>query len=454
MNKRTLLPLFLFLFVILSVPAFAYYDIEPFGDSQVAQINPTTNYGSHLGLAVAGSNSPQYAYYSFLAFNLSSVPFTEEIIGAELFLNVMSGINESLNSSVYNTTYFYENNITWNNKPLNDTYQDFSNVNASVYDYVNFTITNAVIHTRANNETLYLMVKPFNESIEFLGSYWARESGIRVPYIRIMTASGSGCNAPDEYVIGSACLDENTYYTNDGCNYTTTDCPTGSYCVQLTPQINATSDLYENYTSCQITTYLGTKINCWNICFWGSVVWSNCVDEGCKVCPDERGGIRYGSTYGYFTDTYYTNQSSVSVPSYTIACGYPNGTIADIIDETGSSTTIEDILTRAGNTITEVSPSGEILQPEDEGINGLKEWINGSMGTIYGSDIISLLLSGICAIALFLKTKDSEHTPTLFFGTFMLVASVCSFIGLLTMWFLVLEVSVIGVMIFWKAKGG
>lgn len=457
MPKAITTVLFLFLFIILSAPALAYYDIDVIADAHIDEYNPSSNFGSGIAGTVGSLTGNNWRI--LYAFNISEIPFGETIISAELRIKEATYYNATtMYLSVFNTSYFNEYNVTWNNQPAEGTLQTNISVNYTIGEWHNFSVLQATQHARLNNQTLYLLIRSDeNTSVRYSRTYWNREAGAGIePYLYVQTAEGSGCNAPAEYVEGSACFDRDTYYTNDGCNYTLTDCPTDSYCVQLTPQMNVTSDLYENYTSCQIVTTLGLRVNCYNLCFWGTVVSSSCVEEQCKVCPDEQGGFSIGSTYGFYTDTYYTNQSSVSVPSWTVACGYSNGTIAQVINETGDNTTVTEILTRAGNNITEVAPAGTDSPPAsaDAGTAGLNDWLDAGMGSSYGSDIISLIVAAACAILLFINLKDSDKGTTIFFGTFMLVASICSFIGILTPWFLVLEITTVGVMIFWKAKGG
>lgn len=98
--------------------------------------------------------------------------------------------------------------------------------------------------------------------------------------------------------------------------------------------------------------------------------------------------------------------------------------------------------------------SGSSFYTGEEGIDATKQWLNEGMGSSFGADIISLIVAGVCAILVFINVKKDDKGAELLFGTFLLVASVFSFVGLLTVWFLVLEVTIIGVIIFWKAKGG
>lgn len=88
------------------------------------------------------------------------------------------------------------------------------------------------------------------------------------------------------------------------------------------------------------------------------------------------------------------------------------------------------------------------------GTSNLRNWLNQSMHSEFGSDIIALIVSSFVAIMAFMNIDKDSKNPTILFGTFMLAASVCSFVGLLTAWFLVLEGALIFVLIFWKVRGG
>lgn len=447
--KAVSLILFSLLFLLVfTIPTFAYYDIIPSDDSYTRSNMPTTNYGNDQTIAIG------VLFNGTFAFNLSIIPYTETIIGADLFVEALGGTVLN-NITVYNTTYFNEHNITYNNQPAIDDMQSsiIAFTNSSAPFFWNASVAGAVNYSHSQNASIYLIVTG-NYSPSGV-NHWSKEKGEgHEPYLRVYTASGAGCNHTDGRVTGSACLNGTNFYSSDGCNDYLYTCPSGSYCVQLTPQMNVTNDLYENYTSCQIRTNGGLVYNCFNICFLGYVVASNCVEDGCKVCPTGSDGlITKGNITGYFTNTWYSNQSSVSVPSWTVACGFINGT-RTYYNETGGVTTEVDILTRAGNTVTEVfnETSGETTTG-DSGMDALKSWLNSSMGSSFGADIVSLIVSAVVAVLIFINVGKDNKDPALLMGSFMVSATAFSFIGLLTTWFLVLEVTIIGVMVFLKAKG-
>lgn len=460
MRNNILIPTFIFLFLIaFSMPVHAYYDIDSYADAFLDQYNPNSNFPSSIGITVTSlTGNNQRGIY---AFNLSVVPYGETIIGAEVLFDLVTYTNNtSIYLNIYNTSYFNEYNVTWNNQPSLDVLQ--TNKSVGITD-LNMSVLDAVIHSHTNNESAYFILKTEeNTTVTYQRTYWAREAGGgKEPTLRVYTASGSGCNVSDDYYTGSVCLDYNTYYTSDGCNYVTNDCPTGSLCTQVTPQVNVTTDLIENYTDCQV--FIGgalaptsQKINCINVCFGDTVVYSTCYDDGCKFCGDNNGGWTLSSAYGYWTNTYTTDSPTVSVPQYTVACiNSTTGATVQVIDNLGNNTTIVDLLQQSGNNVTFIEPNDDaVISQSDEGTAGLKDWLNAGMGSSYGSDIIALIVAGVCAILVFINVREQDKSSSIMFGTFLLVASVFAFVGLLTPWFLMMELLLIGVVIFWKTKDG
>lgn len=481
MNMKLTLPIFFFLFIFLisSYPVMAYYDVDSIGDSYISSAYENTNYGSATTMLTKNltSGAGTGNYTSFVSFNLSSIPAGQVITSATLSLRLQSFYayqNETaIDVNVSNTTSFDEYTITYNNAPAINVTQDTEAV-LGTYEWKNFTVTDAVNSSYNNADNVYLRIDLSDwivaQNTQF--SWMTKEFGSGyTPYLRVETASGGGCNVSDDYEIGSVCLDQDTFYTNDGCNYTLTDCPAGAYCVQLTPQVNVTSDLYENYTSCQIVTNTGWHVNCWSICFGDYVVWSNCVEEQCKVCgdPEENGLVCIGNDCGYFTDTYYTNQTSVTVPSWTVACGYSNGTRL-YYNETGEETTITDILTRAGNSVTNITTiAGECVNTSStcydsncqvvacytgsDDVVGLKNWINDSFNSSAGSLILAMIIS--CGIALYVFFKTGAEKMESFIVPFILVLGFFALPGIefFPSWFLLLEVFIVAVFVFFKVKG-
>lgn len=172
----------------------------------------------------------------------------------------------------------------------------------------------------------------------------------------VENTSYSDCTFPTYN--GTYCIGATSYTTVSGCTNTTDTCVAGTFCQQLTPQMNVTNDLIENYTECKLYYKIGGWTPCSNLCWRGNVLWSNCWDypsnsSGCQQCPYNQYPY-YSSSEGVHTKTWYSNQSTVSVPSWTIACiNSTNMGVQYVIDADGANTTVIGLLTQAGNNVTE-----------------------------------------------------------------------------------------------------
>lgn len=264
----------------------------------------------------------------------------------------------------------------------------------------------------------------------------------RANFSTILNSSSNysvNCNYVNE-TLGTVC-DANdglhrSYTTNkNNCEVTSGSCPIDTICSQLTPQINVSTDLVENLTDCQVWV-VGVnsfKMNCFNICFGTQVIYSTCYASECKKCPDSTGAITINNQNGHYTKTWYSNQATVSVPSYTISCiNLTTGAAVDIIDQNGNSTTEVELLTRAGNTVTasESNASAAITQ-DTQSLNYLTSnpanYIAMSIGGIFSitnlgtaQNISSILLSFVISIALVMmiavKGKGGLESNTMMNG--------------------------------------
>lgn len=447
MPTHKLALLFIFLFLItFSVPAFAYYDIIVQADAKVLSVTPDQPYGTATSIAAGATAN------TTLAFDMSSVPYGETITGAWLYVEG-SGYYVN-NITAYNTTYFNELNVTYNTQPVDSVYQSWALANLTF----NISVTDAAIHSHTNNETLYLKLAG-NWSPTHV-NYLSRESGGgHEPMLRVYTASGSGCNASTDHEVGTVCYNATMYYNNDGCEETYSFCNAGLNCVQMTPYLNATNDLVQNLTDCRVR--LGGAfapnsllVPCINVCYGGVVRYSTCYADECKECGDATGGFTINSVYDHYTNTYTSDSGTISVQDWTIACtNLTNAEVAYVVDRNGVNTTVVGLLQEAGNNVTLVNDTGTGEgTPTDSGTSGLRDWLNAGMGTNFGSDIISLIISAVISIFVFINVE--EKNGSLLFGTFLLCAGACAFIGLLTPWFLVLEGALIFLLVFWKTQGG
>ena len=88
----------------------------------------------------------------------------------------------------------------------------------------------------------------------------------------------------------------------------------------------------------------------------------------------------------------------------------------------------------------------------DEATEELTEWVNESFGSSYGVWIISLITASFCGGVLWWEDKDKKLTT--FIIPFMIALGVFSLIGMFPSWFLLLQATMIALMIFFKVKDG
>jgi hypothetical protein len=97
------------------------YTIYPTADAGVYSGNPTSNWGTDAAFvtSITGATSLNY-WYSYLKFDLSSIPASEFITGGTLFANCMAvraGVTLTVQLRPVEDTTWSETGITWNNKP-------------------------------------------------------------------------------------------------------------------------------------------------------------------------------------------------------------------------------------------------------------------------------------------------------------------------------------------------
>lgn len=433
MSKTLIVLPFFFLFLLLSLPVMAV-TIETDNDAYVYQYFPNTNYGTQTGIAIrsyAGNNMR-----AFVSFDLSA---QTDITEATLYVYRIASVNNpsGYNYTAYNTTDgFVEGTITWNNQPDADVAQSTLMMGGTMPDWYTFNVTDAAIAAEGSNLTIVIIDDNESAATQYGWSFVAHEYSAYSDYISYLdlavngTSNSSACGNITGFINGTVCYENDAnhmvYYYNDGCNINFSICPTNSICSQLTPQMNVTSELVENYVSCEIVTTLGFRVQCFNICFPGrdDPVFSNCVDDGCKHCS-----INAGNYTGYNIQTWITNQTSVSVPSYTIACiDRDTGRAVQIINNTGQNTTEEELLTTAGNNITLIPPSGlvnasegcvntssvcydsycNIVDCPPNSFSSLGAWINQGMGSPYATELISAIIAAGFGMFFFMQSKEKR----------------------------------------------
>ena len=95
--------------------------LEPVADSFVKEGYPSSNYGSNDELYLGWSSSGGH-YYTYVKFDLSSIPEGSTIVSAKLKLYVTytAGSIAGRTAKAYRVTEDWnESDITWNNKPNN-----------------------------------------------------------------------------------------------------------------------------------------------------------------------------------------------------------------------------------------------------------------------------------------------------------------------------------------------
>lgn len=250
------------------------------------------------------------------------------------------------------------------------------------------------------------------------------------------------------------------YVTTDVCSQTYGNCQAGTICSQVTPQLNVTSSLIENYTYCGVKTTLGFWLPCTSICWGSSVLITNCAPECAPYsCGDTPLPSWLTPPRVYHAGDPYV----VNVPQYTIACiNSTSGNATVIIDNHGNTTT-EAALWQSGFNGTCPSNTTAVCydalcnpvscySSSTDSIQGMRTWTNAGFKSPYAADLISLLIAAGTAIALYMKVNDKKIEILL--APFILIASIFSFIGFLTPWFIIFEAAMLFVLIFWKVKAG
>lgn len=330
------------------------------------------------------------------------------------------------------------------------------------------------------NTTCYTDLVDNSSGSTWLFAYDRTNKRVLRGTINFSSSYSTSCALDYTYPVGTVCdLSDSSnriYNTYDGCNLTQASCPSGSVCSQLTPQTNVSSNLVEDYVSCEIVTILGFHMRCSNVCvpesYFASVLgydydtplYSTCTDPSCRHCL-----INHGNYTGINIQKWYTNQTSVSVPSYTIACiNTTTGRAVTIIDQIGNTTNEIELLTRSGNSIVAADINGTCANtstmcfiegcnvvpcsnpPTDDSLTALSSWINNSFGTSFATPLISFITSACVSMYIFIKVQDKKMET--FIVPFLLILGGFAYITFFPLWLLLLMTIFTGVLIFWKAK--
>ena len=496
MKHYLLIPLFFF-FLFLSMPAMASTitldSSNDLSDSYMAEAAPTTNYGTTYFMSV--TTQPSSNYYSIIKFNTSLIPSGATINSATLYLYKRVG-PVSRYHQIYNVSNAWnETNITWNNMPSATTLNDNKSTGTSG-SWVSFNVTLGMA-TYSKNQTSFLIKDSIaNSSTGYSLSYDTKENGNFMPYMVVNFTLLNNCTTE---IIGTYCDPiELAQYGSTRVIVTTPDytclndksylCPSGSLCTQITPQVNITTPLIENFTDCSKCFYvyalagiLGNppllKTNCPNnpecnpgISSNGSAYFSSCLwgplNPLLVTCP------------GVFTTPSTTTPASFE--QYTAGCYDPTiGWVPIAIDQNGNQTTINDLtISIFGNNTTLATPqltncpnsttscyivNNSVCVPVTctpttgysgpNSITSLGAAVNSQLGTPYGTSVISFMASAALGMFIFIKTKGKKLEA--FIVPFFLVMGGFSMPGVefFPIWIFLVMVVFSGVLIFWKARG-
>jgi len=286
------------------------------------------------------------------------------------------------------------------------------------------------------------------------------------------------CNMPtgEVYHIGTQCIDGTRYAnTLDNCTVTIGECPTGFGCSQLTPQYNATYSLTTNIIDCSKCYYV-LMYNWTSRSYF--VAKSNCLNNTeCLYSTNavQAYNIFYQFVVIYGSGVYTFNQTipsgtTATFERYTIMCvnGTDGMTGNYVIDENGNQTTESEYVFRetgvnitggggnnCPNTTTTCYDSNCNQIQCYSGQDAVQSWrntINSSMGSPFGADIIGLLAAGAISLFIYLKTNSTKIEVLL--APMLLIIGSLSFIGFMTVWFIILEGALMFALIFWKVRGG
>ena len=92
---------------------------------------------------------------------------------------------------------------------------------------------------------------------------------------------------------------------------------------------------------------------------------------------------------------------------------------------------------------------------DDDQIQELSNWLDDSLDSQFGSELTALLFAGIISGVFFVYSGDKKHKKLEYFIIPMLFILACfSLVGMFPIWFLLLEVLMIAMFMFFKVKGG
>lgn len=479
-----LLP-FLFLFILISsIPGYAYYDINATDDSYVYNSSANTNYGSQTSISI--ENLAGSLMHTFIAFDLSSIPANETITSATLYLYNFGGAKPTADGYpmhndtrvlVYNTTYFNESNITWNNQPTKDILQDNkTNPYNYVIGYQNFSVLDAVMTSYTSSDVVYFYLKYDNETRTTSGWNrwtWYSKEAVWYPFLRIETVSGSGCSGYedgawcDSYDLRLPCCYSDTigdYITLSppGCTFDT------SNCYDLYGEIpNQINDLAPGFTV--YNSSLDDCIQEYSSCPAGYVCnqfWNDDISqfEGKVSCYGTSTGdwIYYNESGDTFNGTEYilnntvcdTFNSWIYNNSWTCTINHCQWCPLSLTC-VGADADCDSLVVSPNCTNTTTICYNSYCNIVACTTNSVQSWgnsFNQSMGTPIATNIVAFVLALGISLVIFLKSKTKRLET--FIIPFLSILGFFSLPGIefFPWWFLLVEVLLVVMMVFFKVR--
>ena len=131
-------------------------------DAYVSSSSPNANFVDALDLKVGSNDSTSTLHYTYLTFRVNSLPITGMVLKVYLNLNITSLItsNHSFTFRVWQTLYFGERTINWENKP-NSSLETLVSV-GTINTLGRYECSLSATHDVRENGVFYFRLEPFN----------------------------------------------------------------------------------------------------------------------------------------------------------------------------------------------------------------------------------------------------------------------------------------------------
>jgi hypothetical protein len=444
-------------FLLLSVPSLATtINITITADAYMSSAAPTTNYDViDLSVYRAGATNRT----TFFLIDAAVIPNGSTVNSARLFVNNKNTITPAttLYHTVYNTSLAWnETNLTYNSAPAKDKLiQNYTVINRTAGQWSNYNITSAIQSSVSQGKSSSIRIDWDLSSTGYGATYYSSESGT-TPYVEVDFSASNDCNTS---VIGTYCdVSDPSFrgiittpdYTCLNDKYYT--CPIGSRCTQITPQVNITTPLIENFTDCSKCFFVYTS----NI--WGLnpvLLYTNCPNNPeCNpgpnsICLSGTNPVLFTCPGVFITPT---DVVPASANYYTAGCFDPGlGWVPIVIDQNGNQTTINNLtITIFGNNTNLTSPvmnscpnstsscyivNNSVCVPvvctptsgaaPSDSINSAAGGLAGMFGSLFGIADVSVSLAvfslfisiGVGIVLMYYTRNSAQGGNTFIFGT-------------------------------------